>query len=77
MQGELVVMALAANDGKIGHMGFLHDRPLQLLSSRQLDFSCPKKGIIGLLRFVSYGIIYCIFSKLEVLRPSFGRPLGL
>jgi hypothetical protein len=47
------VMALAASDGQIGHMGFLHDRPLQLLSSRQLDFSCPKKAIIGLLRFVN------------------------
>jgi hypothetical protein len=70
-------MALAASDGQIGHMGFLHDRPLQLLSSRQLDFSCPKKAIIGLLRFVSYGIIYCILPKLEVVRPSCGRPLGL
>jgi hypothetical protein len=52
-QGELAVMALAASDGQIGHMGFLHDRPLQLLSSRQLDFSCPKKAIIGSLSFGS------------------------
>jgi hypothetical protein len=53
MQGELAVMAMAANDGQIEHMGFLHDCPLQLLSSRQLSFSFPKKAMIGLLRFVS------------------------
>jgi hypothetical protein len=77
MQGELAVMELAASDGQIGHMGFLHDRPLQLLISRQLSFNCPKKAIIGLLHFVSQGIIYCIFLKLEVVQPSYGRPLGL
>jgi hypothetical protein len=60
-------MALAASDGQIRHMGFLHDRPLQLLSSSQLDFSCPKKAIINLLCFVIYGIIYCILPKLEVV----------
>jgi hypothetical protein len=69
-------MALVASDGKIGHMGFLHDLPLNLLSSRQLDFSCPKKAIIGFLYFFSYGIIYCILPKLEVVRPSCGRQEG-
>jgi hypothetical protein len=76
-QGELAVMVLAASDGQIEHMGFVYHRPLQLLSSRQLDFSCPKRAIIGFLRFVSYGRIYCILPNLEVVRPSCGRPLGL
>jgi hypothetical protein len=76
-QGELAVMALATNDGHIGHMGFLHDCPLQLLRSRQLSFNYLKMTIIGLLHFVSYGIIYCIFPNLEVVRPSYGRPLDL
>ena len=50
-------MELAANDGQIKHMGFLHDLPLHLLSSRQLDFSCPKKAIIGSLSFDNQGAI--------------------
>jgi len=53
MEGDLVVMALAANVERIQNMGFVHDRPLQLLNSRQLNFSCPKRAIIGLLYFVS------------------------
>jgi hypothetical protein len=62
---------------KSGTWGFLHDHPLLLLSSRQLSFSCLKMATIGLLRFVSYGIIYCILPKLEVVQPSYGRTLGL
>jgi hypothetical protein len=70
-------MLLEASDGQIGHMGFFYHRPLQLLSSRQLDFSCPKRAIIGFLCFVSYGRIYCNLLNLEVVRPSYGRPPGL
>jgi hypothetical protein len=77
MQGELAVMVLAASDGQIKHMGFVYHFSLQLLSSRQLDFSCPKRAIIGFLHFVIYGRIYCILSNLEVVQTSCGRPLGL
>jgi hypothetical protein len=56
-QGTLAVMVLAASGGQIEHMGFVCHHPLQLLSSRQLDFSCPKRAIIGILCFVSYGCI--------------------
>jgi hypothetical protein len=52
---------------------FIYHHPLQLLSSIQLNFSCPKRAIIGFLRFVSYGRIYCNLPKLEVVRPSYGR----
>jgi hypothetical protein len=70
-------MVLAASGGKIGHMGFIFHRPLQLLSSIKLNFSCPKRAIIVFLCFVSYGRIYCNLSNLEVVRPSCGRPPGL
>jgi hypothetical protein len=53
MEGDLAVMVLAASDGKIGHVGFVHACPLQLLSSRQLSFSCSKRAIIGSLCFIS------------------------
>ena len=52
-KGGLVIKVLAASDGKIGHVGFVYPCPLQLLSSRQLNFSCLKRTIIGLLYFVS------------------------
>jgi hypothetical protein len=53
-QGKLAVMVLAASGGQIEHMGFVWHCPLQLLSSRQLDFNCPKRVLIRFLSFVSY-----------------------
>jgi hypothetical protein len=70
-------MVLVASDGQIENMGFVYHRPLHLLSSRQLNFSCQKREIIGFLCFDSYGHICCILSNLEVVRPSCGRAISL
>jgi hypothetical protein len=32
-EGDLAVMVLAASDGRIGNVGFVHPYPLQLLNS--------------------------------------------
>jgi hypothetical protein len=33
--------------GQIGHVGFVHAFPLQLLSSRQLSFSCSRRRLLA------------------------------
>jgi hypothetical protein len=50
-KGDLVVLVLATNDGRIGNVGFVHAFHLQLLNFRQLSFSCSRGRL--LVRFVS------------------------
>jgi len=46
-EGDLVVMVLAASDGWIRNVGFVYDFPLQLMSSRQLNFGCSTERLLA------------------------------
>jgi hypothetical protein len=54
MEGDLAVMALAASDGKIGHVGFVYPCPLQLLSSDN-SVSVVQEGDYWLTLFYQLG----------------------
>jgi hypothetical protein len=66
-------MVLAASGGKIGHMGFICHRPLQLLSSRKLNLRfvdvvliCEQRHVVLGPHFLNLGPRYDHFMVIII-----------